>query len=42
VSGGRSIAAGTSTELRDLASAPTLEDAFVALAYDRAASGAAQ
>ncbi len=42
VSGGRSVAAGTSSELRRLASASTLEDAFVALAYDRAASGAAQ
>ena len=42
VSGGRSVAAGTSTELRELASAPTLEDAFVTLAYDRATSGAAQ
>jgi len=34
VAGGRSVAAGTSSELRAVAAAETLEDAFVALAYD--------
>jgi sodium transport system ATP-binding protein len=38
VAGGRSVAAGTSSELRALAAAETLEDAFVALAYDASAA----
>ncbi|HTN49895.1 MAG TPA: ATP-binding cassette domain-containing protein [Burkholderiaceae bacterium] len=39
VAGGRSIATGTSAELRTVAGAQTLEDAFVALAYEHVTPG---
>jgi sodium transport system ATP-binding protein len=40
VAHGRSVAQGTSDEIRQQAAAATLEDAFVRLAYDLAAGGA--
>ena len=40
VAHGRSVAQGTSDEIRQQAAAATLEDAFVRLAYDLAAGSA--